>query len=615
MLCRLFMILLSCGFAIGAELPLAARFATAYEQELRGRVQDALSGYREVLSAATDKDMALAGRVLYRIGVCEQRGGRADEARKAWQELIRRLPGDSPLVPRAREAINALDREVDRFRIRGVVLAPMVGTNAGAPVGRAWVMAGEWGDEPPAVTDTNGLFFVDRRSAGQLADGRRYVLLYAEHPEQLLAGMAVVLHQGDAVAPVVLTVGMTKAAAGRVVDRAGRPVAGARIRIMGVHSAGPGTDAPGLSESGGEVVPVPIDRVLPPVVTDENGAYTVAGLIPGMRYVFTAEQAGYVLDRPVTLVPGPGVIVAGMPPWVLETMTMQAMGEVSLRGRVVDEMGRGIGVEIAVWTAPPVARQVAVTNSSDEGFFSFREVRENLVTLRVHAEGYLDREVPGLKPMGQDVDVVMKRGGGERGNAFAGMSAVVPKAETANATGGVKPFAGVTNGAERGNAFVGMSAAVPKAETANAAVVSGLRWLRGGVLNGDAVREEDLRGKVVVLRFSSAYVDASLNHQYPGEARLLTQVQKEFGVQDVVCIWVLPAQDDTANGRKLALEAGGEYPVAVDGRGEVGAFFGIPEQGGNVVIDRKGVVRGVCDAQQVFRVVKVCVREGGGGGW
>jgi hypothetical protein len=269
-------------------------------------------------------------------------------------------------------------------------------------------------------------------------------------------------------------------------------------------------------------------------------------------------------------------------------MVMHPMVELSFKGRVIDDTGRGLGVSLSVWTPPPVARQVAVTNSDDDGFFVFRGVRENLVSIRVMAEGYLVRDLAGIKPMGQDMDIVMKRDTGARVNAFAGTAdATMMNAEPLNAS------------AREANAT----------KRANAAWISGLRWLRGGSLNGEALRDEDLRGKVVVLRFSSAYVDASLARQYPDEPRLMSQLQKEFGARDVACVWILPAQDDSEIGRTLALDTEGDYPIAIDSRGKTGALFGVLAQGGMVVIDRKGVLRSLCDAQHVFKAVKECLGE------
>lgn len=577
MLCRVSIYFFLCGIAaVGAEVNPSARFAASYEQEIKGQFQEALAGYREALSVARDQDAGLVSKLLYRVGVGEQRAGRHDEARKAWQELITILPPDSPMAPRAREAIKDLDREGDRFQLRGRVVAPTDGTGSTLPVKRAWVMAGEWGDEPPVVTDTNGFFYADRRSAGQLADGRRYVLVYAEHPELSTAAMAVVFHGEGEPAPLELTLGATLSVTGRVMDRTGRPVAGARIRIAGV-----------MRDE--ELILVPFDRVIPPVFSDTQGGFRIPGLIPGMRYTMEAERDGYVLDRPVIMESKPEGETRSGNSRSVEPIVMHPMVELSLKGRVIDDTGRGLGVSLAVWTPPPVARQVAATNSDDEGFFVFRGVRENLVSIRAVAEGYLVRDVAGIKPMGQDVDIVMKRDTGARVNAFAGTAdATLMNADPMNAS------AGASNATRR----------------ANATWISGLRWLRGGSLNGDALRDEDLRGKVVVLRFSSAYVDASLARQYPDEPRLMSQLQKEFWARDVVCVWILPAQDDSAIGSALALEAEGDYPIAIDLRGETGALFSVLAQGGMVVLDRKGVLRSLCDAQHVFKAVKECLSPG-----
>jgi hypothetical protein len=565
------------GAVAGAELTPEARFALAYEQEMKGQFDKAISEYREALSMAQGKDVALSSKLLYRVGVCEQRAGRVSEARAAWESLLKVSTPDGLMAPNAREAIKALDREADVFSVVGRVVLPGDGTNSRSGAQKAWVMAGEWGDEPPVMTDTNGRFNVERRSAGQLADGERYVLVYAEHQDLPLAGMAIVSQKAGEKVFAEIALEPTVLVTGRVMDRFGQPVANVRIRVTGIKSEE-------------EMIPLPFDRIMPPVFSDAQGIYVIEGLLPGLLYSVTVERDGYMMVNPIKVKPLPSVGSRMVPPQSVEPVVVYPLGEVSLKGRVVDDMGRGKSVALSVWTPPPVARQIAATNADDNGWFIFRDVRENLVSLRVMADGELAREVVGIKPMGQDLDIVLRKGS---------LSESVPVARASNGD--------IRGSAERR----GVEHSKPGVTASSEAYawVKGLRWLRGGRLDGGAIRADDLRGKVVVLRFSSAYMDESLSRQFPDEPRLLNQLQTKFGSGDMACAWILPAQDDSENGRKVALGAGGDYPIAIDSSGAIWKQFGVSAQGGHAVINRQGVLRYLCEAQNVFKAVKACLAE------
>jgi hypothetical protein len=131
-----------------------------------------------------------------------------------------------------------------------------------------------------------------------------------------------------------------------------------------------------------------------------------------------------------------------------------------------------------------------------------------------------------------------------------------------------------------------------------------LRWLRGDPPSGSPLSAEDLKGKVVVYHFSSAYLDASIKRQFPGEPGFLSQLARLFGAQGVRCVWILPADDGSEDAARLALETCTDLPIAVDRDGRMWKALGVMGYGGNVVVDRDGIMRAVCPDQHVFKVLK-----------
>ena len=373
MIPRLFICLLLAGVTARAEPSLESRFGAAFEQEVRGRFDAAMLSYQSILPDARTSDPGLAGRILYRMGICEQQVGRLESARRLWQELLRTVPPEHPAAPGAREGIKELERETERVHVCARIMTSGDGSREPSPVAKAWVMAGEWGNEPVLVADDNGMIRAERRSAGQRADGRRYVLLYAEHPEKPEAAVAAM---GDVrgAEPSVVVLRPTFAVSGRVLDMQGVPVAGARVRPLGLLG-GRGLaalDETPAADGGaaitGESAPAPIERILPPVYSDSNGVFTVDGLIPGLRYTFVGEKGGFRMNRALVLdagagIPAGAVLRAGATWFALGSIVLHAERQISLQGCVRDDSARGIGAVVSVWTMPPLAERVAVTLS------------------------------------------------------------------------------------------------------------------------------------------------------------------------------------------------------------------------------------------------------------
>lgn len=340
-------------------------------------------------------------------------------------------------------------------------------------------------------------------------------------------------------------------------------------------------------------IPLPLDALLPPVFSATNGEFVVKGLVPELRYVLTAEKEGYQLvnagerrtsniehstlniEQGEVKVPDSSQLDVGrsmlnvqrsVPLVSVGSIVIQSLGEVSLRGRVVDDSGVPVAAAVAVWALTPVEREVSRFSTEGDGLFEIRDVKENLVTLKIESEGCVPRILSGLKPMGQEVDVVVRRQGGSiQKPVFSVQKSVPPSLNN------------------------------PTAQQPNNGTPSLQRWLRGNLENGGALQGEELKGRVVVYHYGSAYVEASLRSLYPGEPGMLTTILKLYGDKGLVIIWVLPEDEGKGEAARMALELYPDLPVAVGGEG--------PARGNNVV-GRDGVVSPLCSDQQLFKAVK-----------
>ena len=572
----------------------AMRYARLHERELAGEVAGALAGYRELLPLAQSTEPRLAARLQYRVGVCELRLGRLEMARAAWRALVETAPAADPLVSRAREELKRLERELDRIVVQGrVVLGgdqrsevgdqrSEVGGQRSANVisstypnnlatqqlNNCIIIAGEWGGEPPSLSDTDGVFRLERKAAGETPDGRRYCLLYAEHPFLLLEAAEIVeagsASRDDAknAKSVVLSPPLTLT--GRVVDARGTPVVGAAIRVTGFDAG----------------VPMPFDRLLPPVVSGPDGGFVVSGLVPGLRYVLAAEKEGFRLA-------GAAEVSAERPdgreaPVRIDTGTIRllSLGVVSLSGRVVDEAGLPARMEVSAWSMPPVERELARVSTDEAGMFIFRDLQENLVSVRITQAGYVPKSVIGLKPMGQAVDLVVKRSEArdQRSEARDQRS----EARDQRAEGGE------TSATQQFNSL--------------ATILPGIYWLRGNPETGGAVTELDLKGRVVVCHFGSAYLESAWRSRYPGAEGILSILTRVYGDDRVRCLWLLPEGESGREGEaaKLALELYPDLPV--------GGAAGLPSAG-NLVFGPGGQAEGLCSDLQLFKMVKAVLKR------
>ncbi len=322
------------GFA-APQNPLGLRYARLYERELVGERQGLMREYRALYEAAREHEPEIAEKSLYRIGLCERNEGRLEAARAVWRELLEAFPPGDPVVLAARDALKAVERELDRVEISGgVYVADGAGVGS---AGKCFVFAGEWGNEPPVLTGSDGGFSMGRRAAGQLPDGRKYGLIYAAHATLPLVGAEVWVGTIATGLAVMLSAPVTLA--GRVVDKEGAPVGGARVRVVGckfsIPSHGELVESPkakvqsstpnkseipssegvgvgsvpsrksevpsseglgvgsAIAKSSLSAIPLPLDRLIPPVYSCSNGAFQITGLPAGLRYEITADTPEY----------------------------------------------------------------------------------------------------------------------------------------------------------------------------------------------------------------------------------------------------------------------------------------------------------------------------------
>ena len=534
--------------ALADDVPLSRQYASAYETEIGGDPTEAAALYRRLLATAEGTNSALRRKALFRIGACERRVGRSVEAKAAWKQLLGLLPVDDPLVTRTREELKALEREMDRVTLCGRVV-----DERGQPVSGVYVLAGDWGNAPPAITAENGEFRVERRVAGRLATGERYCLVFAEHPVQPRVAVAVIVEeegrwtagdanatsqkasfrsvgpQAGAPAPFELVLHPSLALSGYVVDPNGRAIKGAAVRVTGFVGYAPD-------------IPLPFSFLFPDSVSDSNGQFRIEGLASGLRYVTAAEKESYQMDRPadVTL-------------WTQQPPTPVAL-EADHR-----DTGGGLMPASGVVSVREIVLKREGQASIDEQGILRAEVNLNDPSARARLEDVVRRFDKGVQTR-SDIQAE-----GSREAAF-GLSPPV------RFPFDLYPFA--------------------------------LRWIRGDSVGDAPLRREDLRGRVVVYHCSSAYVDASLRGQFPGESGTISLLSRVYGRRGVLCVWIVPSSDHSEDAVRLALETQADIPIAIDCDGKMWETLGVTGYGGNVVVGSEGILRGVCSDEQLFRALK-----------
>jgi hypothetical protein len=264
-----------------------------------------------------------------------------------------------------------------------------------------------------ALADADGRFVIERVAAGvYYIDARR--IGYAPLDQPVSNTRTIV--EVAAGSTIDLAIGLRKGGAinGRVLDRAGEPVAG--IRVIAFQLVPP---EPPFTEP--RAVPAATDAV----ETNDLGEYRLAGLAPGPYYVTAVPRAAVPLDASGALPPSgrartttattfyPGtadqraaapILVSGASDVRDIVFTMQPVPAFRISGVVVDDHGAPLSHAIVVVTADPNAGMVpgppnAVATSAD-GQFTLGEITAGRYRLHASIPGVVSNaNAPVLSPL------------------------------------------------------------------------------------------------------------------------------------------------------------------------------------------------------------------------
>lgn len=99
-----------------AQTPESLMGAALHQERVTGKLQAAIDGYKKVL-AARSVPRALAAQAQYHIGLCYERLGN-QEARKAFENVVRSFSDQKELVAEARMRLGAMGSGTDEVRTR-----------------------------------------------------------------------------------------------------------------------------------------------------------------------------------------------------------------------------------------------------------------------------------------------------------------------------------------------------------------------------------------------------------------------------------------------------------------------------------------------------------------
>jgi hypothetical protein len=369
----------------------------------------------------------------------------------------------------------------------------------------------------------------------------------------------------------------------------------------------------------------------PPLITGTNGTFQADRQMAGR--LVSGERYGLVYaEHPVQ----PLALAAVWRESISPPSDLCLRPVVSLAGYVVDPRGRPVagatlrvtGFADGVGEVPiPIGRFSPAVQSDTNGQFRLSGLVEGLrYSVTAEKDGYrMGRpsvERLAVKPNGGMGTGVAPVGGASPGGRVVFISELVlsPVGQIAvDEAGLLRAEVNLNDPAERArleealasfdpekksDRGPGLAAGAPSNRFPYAEFPFSLRWLRGDPAAGLPLTANDLRGHTVVYHFSPAYLDASLKRQFPDEPVFISQIARLFSRQGVICLWIVPAGDDVEDAARLALETCVDLPIAVDRDGAMGKVLGVRGYGGNVVVDRDGLMRTVCPDQQLFKVLK-----------
>ena len=233
-------------------------------------------------------------------------------------------------------------------------------------------------------------------------------------------------------------------------------------------------------------------------------------------------------------------------------------GKHTLSGKIVDVDGNPI--KDALIMIKPVWHESGKYRRSQEtrpdGKFKFENIIENFVNLFVHLPEIGSKTFEKVKVDRDEIKLVFD-----------------------------KPDEGKTYG------FVFKKQGVVMLEGESAPKLEVNRWI-----NGDPVKLNDLRGKVVVLDFMNHEEIRKDSNEYTyTKTRLIKALQEEYGDRGVVCIGIHEHTDDIETVKKLIKENKLQYSIAIDkkssepgSRGKTFDTYAVSRFNKNIVVDKNG---------------------------
>jgi hypothetical protein len=88
-----------------------------YAEETEGNLDAAIKIYESITKGA-DANRSLVAQALYRLGLCELKRGKREDAEAAFRKIIGQLPDQSELVAKARERLADLGKSVSSLTVR-----------------------------------------------------------------------------------------------------------------------------------------------------------------------------------------------------------------------------------------------------------------------------------------------------------------------------------------------------------------------------------------------------------------------------------------------------------------------------------------------------------------
>lgn len=206
----------------------------------------------------------------------------------------------------------------------------------------------------------------------------------------------VTVKSGDAVKDVALVVKRGLEARGTVVDAAGKPIAGAEVRLSRPESGGMGGRV--MIQIAG------MSREKPDASSAADGSFRVAGLEPG-EYALAVSREGYAGKT----VPSVTVKAEGVSEWPPVVLT----AGVAIGGSVVNGKGEAVvGAEVFSFGEGSGARQATTDPEGKFRLDGFSPDRGVMVNVRADGYAPLQRTV---SPPAEDLSLVLKTAGTIRG--------------------------------------------------------------------------------------------------------------------------------------------------------------------------------------------------------